>query len=265
MNIVLYPPLSQNAFHIFNLTVRWYGIILSFAIFAGIVLSALLIKKFISHKDYELYLDIMPVVVISAILGARIFYVLGNFSYYLTSPNEIFLINHGGVSIYGAIIFGLLAIYLYSKKYKFNLPKYLDIIALTMPLCQSIGRWGNFFNQEAYGAAYNGFLKMYISEQFRYPQYKNIEFYHPAFLYESILDLILFFILFFIFFKFKNIKSGSILYLYLILYASIRIIVESIRIDSTLYIANIPVATLISIIIFFISFSLLLVKSIKNN
>lgn len=246
MNIILFPPDNPLAFSIFNIPIRWYGIVLSIAIFTGIIFSSYLVCKFISKKDYEQYLDFMPIIIIFAIIGARLFYVAANLEYYSKNIFEIFLINHGGISIYGAILFGLLAIFIYSKIYKFYLAKYLDIMAVTMPLCQSIGRWGNFFNQEAYGAPYDGAIKMYISEKFRYIQYKNIDFYHPTFLYESILDLLLFFILMTIFLKYKNIKTGVLCCLYLISYAIIRIIVESFRIDSTLNICNIPIATIIS-------------------
>jgi len=249
MNMILYPPDSPIAFTIFNFPVRWYGIILSLAIFTGILLSSKLVKKYVSEKDYNIFLDIMPVIVISAIFGARLFYVTGNFDYYIKNPSEILLINHGGISIYGAILFGIGALFIYHKIKNFLILKYLDILALTMPLCQSIGRWGNFFNQEAYGAPYSGFLKMYISENCRYSQLKDIEYYHPAFLYESILDFLLFLILLTVFLKFKNIKTGTITCLYLFLYALIRIFVENIRLDSVLNISNIPIATIISIIL----------------
>ncbi len=248
--MILHPPINPIAINILSLKIHWYGVIMAFAILIGIVVSSLICSKKYSKNDTNIFLDMVPMTVISAILGARLFYVIGEWNYYSNNLSEILMINHGGISIYGALIFGVIAIITYCKKYKLNMYKYSDIIAVVMPLCQSIGRWGNFINQEAYGLPYNGFLRLYIDNSHRFLQFNNVEYYHPTFLYESILDLILFIVLITIFYKFKNIKNGTATFLYLALYALIRLFVESYRIDSVLNVSGIHIASIISVIIF---------------
>lgn len=246
INFTIYPPKEATAFHIFDFPIRFYGIIITVSIFCGIFCAYYLIKQKYNKDFADLFLDYSPMVIISAIVGARLFYIIGDFKYYFHNPSEIIMINHGGLSIWGGIALGIAALFFYSKKYNINFLKNLDIFALFMPLCQAIGRWGNYFNQEAYGKPYNGFLKYYIDENHRYPDYKRVEFYHPTFLYEMILDLILFVILFLIFKK--SPKNGSITCLYLILYGIVRIIIEQLRIDSVCYLFNIPIATFLSVV-----------------
>ncbi|MBQ8475439.1 prolipoprotein diacylglyceryl transferase [bacterium] len=249
MNIILYPPNNPIALSILNLDIRWYGVIMALSMFIGILLCAHIFKKNLPQDDYNTFIDIIPVVIIFAILGARFFYVIGDWEFYSKHLEEIIFINHGGLSIYGALLAGISTIFYYSRKKKFNMLKYCDCIALVMPLCQAIGRWGNFINQEAYGAPCNGLFKMFIDEHHRLPEFSNISYYHPAFLYESILNIFAFCILFFIFKKYKNIKAGTIFALYLLLYSIIRIIVENVRIDSILNVSGVPVAIIISLFI----------------
>ncbi|MBR2068819.1 MAG: prolipoprotein diacylglyceryl transferase [Candidatus Gastranaerophilales bacterium] len=257
MSLILYPPSNPVAFGFLNIQVHWYGIIMALSMLIGISVASYFFDKYVSKKDCDNFIDLIPIVIICAVLGARIFYVIGDWGFYSKHITEIFLINHGGLSIFGALLFAISTIFIYSKTKKFSCLKYLDIMALSMPLCQSIGRWGNFINQEAYGAPYNGFLKMYIAQNHRVDNFFNVEYYHPTFLYESVLDFILFILLVIIFLKFKNIKAGTIFALYLLLYSFIRIFVENIRIDSVLNVSNIPIAIIISILTILVSLFLL--------
>ena len=253
--MIIYPLKSSIAFNILGLNIHYYGIILAFAIFLGITLIYKFLKS-CDNSDYaNVFIDNCSYIVLFAIIGARMFYVLGNFSYYKAHINEIIMINHGGISIFGAILFGILAIYLISKINKISCLTLLDVSAVVMPLCQAIGRWGNYFNQEAYGAPTNSFIKLYVDYSHRFIQFKNIEYYHPAFLYESILDFILFLVLFYFFKKNKNkkLKSSAFVCIYLMAYSVIRIFVESIRIDSILNVGSVPVAIIISAMTFLIS------------
>ena len=171
------------------------------------------------------------------------------------------MINHGGLSIFGAILAGIISIYVLSKTKKFNFTEHVDVIAVVFPLCQAIGRFGNYFNQEAYGAPCNSFIKLFVDKEYRYAQYSNIEYYHPTFLYESMLDIIIFLILFFSLFKFKNLKTGTITALYLVFYSFVRYFIEGIRIDSVLNVGNYPIAQIFSILIFVIGLiSLILIN-----
>lgn len=251
--MIINSPIESTAFYILNFPIKFYGIIMSSAILIGIILSIYLYSKNNSQKETELFSDSIPITTISSIIGARIFYVIGDFNYYKENLTEIIKINHGGISIWGAIIFAIATIFFYSKTKKINFLKYLDYYSLVMPLCQAIGRWGNFFNQEAYGLPTSGIIKLYIDEKHRYHNLSNINYYHPTFLYESILDLIIFMVLFLIYKKEGTKKNGKIFYLYLILYSIIRIIIEQIRIDSILNIGSFSIATIISIFILLIA------------
>ena len=248
MSFVIYPPINPVAFVYGSMSIRWYGVILSFAIFVGIVCAYFISKNKYDRNFAELLLDSVFPVVLFSIIGARFFYVVGDLDFYIRHPAEIFLINHGGLSIYGAIFFGVISLSLFFKLKKVNALEYFDIYALAMPLCQAIGRWGNYFNQEAFGRPCKTFIKLYVDKLYRPFEYMQYSFFHPTFLYECVLNLILFIILLFIFLKAKNYKTGLIFSLYLIFYSLIRLFVESYRIDSIMNVSGMPVASVISLI-----------------
>lgn len=251
--LIIYPPKSPIIGTFFDYPIRYYGLIMAFTFVLGISLGYFLIKRKISKQDSELFLDYSPLVIFFSVIGARLFYIFGDLNYYLKNPLEIIMINHGGISIFGAIFMGLLSLYLLSKNKKFDFLKHLDIIAVVFPLCQAIGRFGNYFNQEAYGAPTNGFLKLYVDKYHRYENFINYDFFHPTFLYESILDLFLFFILLNVLFIKNNFKKGTIACIYLISYSTIRLFIEQIRVDSVLNIGNIPIVQLICILVLILS------------
>ena len=141
----------------------------------------------------------------------------------------------------------------------------MDISAIGLALAQSIGRWGNFFNSEAFGLPTNLPWKLYIAPQYRPIPYTNVEFFHPTFLYESLLDFCIFLILFYCIKTKKLQKQGNIAILYLILYSIIRIFVEHFRIDSVCYIFGLPVATVVSISIIFIAILALFYNNILRK
>jgi len=261
--MILYPPLNQTAFYILGCPVKFYGLIMSFAIFSGIYLSGYFFKKYNAENDKEQFYDSYFPVIIFSIIGARIFYVLGNLNYYLSYKDEIIKINHGGISIWGAIIFAIAALYFYCKKEKTSFLNYLDFYSLVMPLCQAIGRWGNYFNREAYGKPANGFIKLYIEKQYRLENFENCDYFEPAFLYESILNLILFIILLYNFKKLRKIEGLTFFY-YIFCYSLIRILIENIRIDSILNILNIPCASVISIFALIVSL-FFIIKLTRRN
>ena len=252
MEFILSAPNNSTFIHIFNYPIKYYGIILSIALFCGLFLSEYLVKIKHDEKTLQTFQDSTLLMVILGIIGARVFYVLGSLDYYLNNPKEILMLNHGGISIYGTIIFGIITLIIYSKIKKISFLKYADFYALVLPLCQSIGRFGNFFNQEAYGKPTNGFIKLFIDENHRLSQFSDIQYYHPTFLYESILDFVVFAILISIYLKSKKQKTGLIFALYLILYSLVRIFIENIRIDSVMNLNNIPIAIIISILVFII-------------
>lgn len=262
--LILYPPKTPIALTLFNFPIYWYGIFMVLAIFIAIILSYFLIKKRYSKLVAETFLDFIPFVIIFSIIGARLFYILGNIDFYIHNPIEIILINHGGLSFWGGLIFGIASFNFFCKKNKLELLKLFDVLAISLPLAQSIGRWGNYFNQEAFGKPCidNAFLKLYVDLSHRAQDYLDFQYFHPTFLYEGVLNFLLFIFLITFYLKNKNLKNGTIFYLYLICYSIIRIIIENIRIDSVLNIFNIPIATLISLLILILA-SILLIKKYK--
>ena len=254
MEIIIQPPSNPVAFYLFGIPVRWYGIILTFSIFLGIAFVYRLLIKKNMQNEADFFLDFVPYIVIFSIIGARLFYIIGQFEYYINNPKEIIMINHGGLSIFGAILFGILGLLLFTKKRNISFLKIADYISLAMPLCQSVGRWGNYFNQEAFGLPCDFFIKMYVSQNARPSVYQDFQYFQPTFLYEAFLDILIFIILLLFFNNKKFQKDGLMFCIYLMLYSIVRIIVEIIRIDSVLNIFGIPIAILISIFCFIFAF-----------
>lgn len=236
---------GAEAFQIFGLTVYRYGIIMAFAILVGTFFADWAYRK---RGGGELILDLMPRLVLVGFVGARIYYCLLNWHYYLSRPLAMLNVREGGLSIHGTLLACLIFLIFYTRKKGI---KFFDLTApmtLGLALAQSIGRWGNFFNSEAFGKPLEtGMIKLFIPESLRPLQYKSFEYFHPAFLYESILDFGIFLILLWMFKENRN--SLFITSLYFALYAIVRILVECIRIDSIFNIAGIPLAIWVSVLI----------------
>ena len=236
---------GEIAFNIFNFPVYSYGIILAFAVFLGVCTAEILAKKF-SDIPENFFVDNSPVVIIAGILGARLYYCIVNYPYYIHNPLEIFDIRQGGLSIHGMLIAGIVTVYFLAKKYRINLLRLLDVLACAVILAQSAGRWGNFFNSEAFGYPTDGNWGVFIPVSQRPVEFLNYEFFHPAFLYESFLDLVVFVLLIFIL---RRTRAGCTFFWYLILYSVVRIFVEYFRIDSVLNIGGFPIAQVVSVLL----------------
>ena len=236
---------GEVAFYIFNFPVYSYGIILAFAVFLGVCTAEILAKKF-SDIPENFFVDNSPVVIIAGILGARLYYCIVNYPYYIHNPLEIFDIRQGGLSIHGMLIAGIITFYFLAKKYRVNLLRLLDVLACSVILAQSAGRWGNFFNSEAFGYPTDGNWGVFIPVSQRPVEFLNYELFHPAFLYESFLDLVVFALLIFIL---RRTRAGCTFFWYLILYSVVRIFVEYFRIDSVLNIGGLPIAQVVSVLL----------------
>ena len=236
---------GEIAFYIFNFPVYSYGIILAFAVFLGVCTAEILAKKF-SDIPENFFVDNSPAVIIAGILGARLYYCIVNYPYYIHNPLEIFDIRQGGLSIHGMLIAGIITFYFLAKKYRVNLLRLLDVLACSVILAQSAGRWGNFFNSEAFGYPTGGNWGVFIPVSQRPVEFLNYEFFHPAFLYESFLDLVVFAVLIFIL---RRTRAGCTFFWYLILYSVVRIFVEYFRIDSVLNIGGFPIAQVVSVLL----------------
>ncbi len=247
-------------------TIYWYGIILATAFLVGqIVVISIANKKYNDKNFTDNLYEIAFWTLLGGILGARLYYVLLSSHYYMMHPIEIIMFQQGGLSIHGGLIGGIISSFLYCKKHSIEFFKVADLYALGLPIAQAIGRWGNFFNSEAFGSPTNLPWGVFIPENERPLIYHSYQYFHPTFLYESLLNIIIFLILFFIIKRFTKTKNGILFFSYLILYSFARIFTESIRIDSVLDIYGIPVAILICIITIVISLKFIQYINSKNE
>ncbi len=256
--IILTSP-GQIAFSIGDWPVRWYGVFIALAFFSAYMLAEKIVLK--SKLDLEVFNDTIFYVLISSIVFARLWFIFLSFDYYKDHIDEIPKIWLGGQSIHGGILGGVLAVLIYSKIKNIPFYKYIDVLSIVFPMGQAIGRWGNFFNNEAFGRPVNNALiKLYIPEDFRPMQYIDFKYFHPTFLYESFLDFMIFVFLLKKYDSWSN-KPGKVFWLYLLLYSSIRFVLEFIRVDSLYLFGHLPSAQVISVIVIIIS--LLNLKKLK--
>lgn len=240
--------INSVAINIFGIDIYWYAVLITIAFLLVIYLAKRDDGKY--GIKYESVLELLVITIPIAIICARIYYVLFNLEYYIQKPIEIINIRNGGLAIYGGIIGAIITIYIYCKKNKIDALSMLDYISPYLPLGQAIGRWGNFFNGEAYGIETNNIFRMGIMEN---GVYKEV---HPTFLYESICNFIIFGILYLK--RNKRNYEGQLTYLYFFLYGIVRSIIEGIRVDS-LMLGDVRVSQILSIILSII-FGIILVS-----
>ena len=205
-----------------------YGITISLSIFLCILITQKLVVKY--KKNEEIFWGLSFWTILCGILGARIYHVLDYFDYYRYHQLDIFKIWNGGMGIWGGILGGTLGAVTYLKIKGEKIFPWLDIISVVTPLGQSVGRWGNFFNKEIFGLPTTLPWGMYIEPEKRPVEFLNYSKFHPLFIYESILNFILFLFLL-ILYKKTNEKtpSGTFLCIYLISYSTIRFFLEFLR------------------------------------
>ena len=242
--------------------IYWYSIF----IFLGMLVACFVIYKEAKKREIEeeFLVNLTFNTIILGIIGARLYYVLFNLPYYLNNPIEILEIWNGGLAIHGGIIAGLLFIIYYCKKHEVNIWKMLDIIVVGLIIAQAIGRWGNFFNSEAYGPITTeenlrslGIPSFVINGMYILGKYRQ-----PTFFYESVWCLFGFCAMLLIR-NYKYLKIGQLTGFYLIWYGIIRFIIEAMRTDS-LMLGPIKMAQLVSIV-FVISGIIIFIKSIKSK
>ena len=211
--------------------IYWYSVIILSAILIG---SAIFLKRAKKEGYKEDFLtDTLFYLIIFSILGARLYYVLFNFGYYMKHPLEIVAIWNGGLAIHGGIIAGSICLLYRARKNKKSFLRLTDLLAPSIILGQAIGRWGNFFNSEAHGIA----TSKQVLENLHIPKFiikgMNIDgvYYHPTFLYESIWCLLGFILLIYLDKKVK-LRRGGLTGIYFIWYSLARFFIESIRTDS---------------------------------
>jgi phosphatidylglycerol---prolipoprotein diacylglyceryl transferase len=219
---------------------KWYGVLIAAAVLIGINLSMRLGKS--RNIDSELIADLAIWLVLAAIPAARIYYVIFEWQTYSQHPENIIKIWEGGIAIHGAIIGGSIAAIIFAKLRQISFWQLADIVAPSLALGQAIGRWGNFFNSEAFGSRTDLPWAVYIPNQNAY--------FHPTFLYESLWNLGVFTILIWLFVddnRHHRLRAGSIFLVYLIAYGLGRFWIEGLRTDSLMF-GSIRMAQVISLV-----------------
>lgn len=242
--------------------IRWYSVTMLLAILSA---SYVILKEAKKKGFTEDFLNnLFFYTIICAIIGARLYYVAFNFHEYQNDLLGIFRIWEGGLAIHGGIIGGLLFITFYTKKYKVNELLLLDIIVVGLILGQIIGRWGNFMNGEAYGpiTTYQTLKSLFIPEFIIEGMKINGIYYHPTFLYESLLNVIGLIILLIIR-KQKYTKVGELTGTYLIWYGIVRFLIEILRQDA-LMLGPIKIAQLVSIVMIIIGL-IMIIKAKRTS
>ena len=245
-----------------DVKIEWYSVL----IVVGAVLAIFMIIREAKRYNYpkEFFFNMCFWTIIFGVIGARLYYVLFNLDMYFNFW-DIFKIWEGGLAIHGGIIFGLLTCYLYCKKYKVRTVRMLDFIVPALLLAQAIGRWGNFFNQEAHGAA----TTLAHLQSLHLPNFiiegMNIGgiYYEPTFLYESIW-CILGFIVILIVRRLKITKVGQPTALYLMWYGLGRFFIETMRTDS-LMLGGFKVAQIVSVIMIVVGLIIIMITSRKGR
>lgn len=259
--MTFYSP-GQVFLHIGPIVIRYYGLMF----LLGFILATLALRKLATKYDLdsESLINCALVCFIGGIFGARLYFVLLSLPYFMNHPLEIFAVWQGGLSIHGGIIGALLIGIWYARRNKLPILSTADVIASVVALAQAVGRWGNFFNCELYGRPVSAdfLLKQYIPLEMRPAQFINNDFFHPAFLYESAWDLVLFLLLYFIVFpKFKN-CPGMTFFIYIAGYSIGRILIEPIRLDSIMF-GNLQIPLLVSYI--FLAVALIALAILKKR
>ncbi|HNT55529.1 MAG TPA: prolipoprotein diacylglyceryl transferase [Anaerolineaceae bacterium] len=226
-----------------HLNIRFYGLIIMSGVVGAAVLASKRAPRF--GQNPEVVWDMILWLLIGGVLGARLWHVLTpppsmveagiTTRWYFQHPLDMLMIWRGGLGIVGGVVGGFLALLIYTRIKRISLLSWTDIIAPGLLLAQAVGRWGNFINQELYGAPTNLPWKIYIEPLHRLPEYAGVEYYHPLFLYESLWNLLSMGILFWLEKRFKHVfKPGDSFFIYLILYPITRFTLEFLRLDASL-------------------------------
>lgn len=250
--------LSRTAFTVFGQDIYWYGIFIGLGVILGVLLALHEAKR--TGQNPDTYLDFIIYAMIIAIIGARLYYVIFSWDFYSQHPEKIFAIRKGGLAIYGGIIGGVLTAIVYSHLKKKSFWVMADTMAPSLILGQMLGRWGNFFNKEAFGGfTDNLFAMRYQLSQVRASDVtpdilqnlvtvNGVDYIqvHPTFLYESMWSLCVFIILLIL--QRKKKFDGQVCATYFFGYALGRVWIEGLRTDQ-LCIGNVPVSQALSAVL----------------
>lgn len=240
--------------------IYWYGLVIGLAV----LICLRLFKRFADKKGLvqEHVYGLFFYVLIFGLIGGRLWHVLFyNWQYFKENPIEIVAVWNGGLAIWGAITAGLITAAVYCKKSKISFWQIADLLAVVMPLGQAIGRFGNWFNQELFGPPCSYFWCVPIGLPNRPDNFLSARYFHPLFLYEAILNILLFIILYVILGRGRN-KTGQLLFAYLAGYSAIRFLTEFLRLDAGNWLLGLTWVQWFCLVVFAVS-SVILVRTAK--
>jgi prolipoprotein diacylglyceryl transferase len=231
LSLTLPSPPSPIIFEAGPFALRYYGLFIAL----GVALATWVAARELARKGYDgvLALDALFFVVPLGFVGARLYHVLTDYELYANDPFPgVFEVWNGGLGIYGAVIGGFVGGLIFARIRGINPLMLADAAAPGLVLAQAVGRWGNYFNQELFGRPSNLPWAIEIAPENRPVGFKDVEAFHPTFLYESIWDILVALVLLFVARRFANrLKNGDIFLLYVSLYSVGRFFVEALRID----------------------------------
>lgn len=249
-----------KSFYVFGFEIAFYGCTMALGILVGYLLAAKEAKR--TGQNPENYLDLLLYAVVFSLIGARIYYVIFSWDYYKNDLLSIFNLRQGGLAIYGGIIAAFITVYVFCKKKKLSFTQMLDTACIGLVAGQIIGRWGNFFNREAFGDYTNGLLAMQLPVSAVRPgeitdamrahmeTINGIDFIqvHPTFLYEGLWNLGV--IIFLYWYRDRKKFRGELVLWYLTLYGAGRFWIEALRTDQLLIPGiGFPVSQLLGILL----------------
>jgi len=239
-------PADPVAFSLLGLEIRWYAIF----ILAGIAAAVGLVRWLARARgmDPGFPIDAAPWVVVAGIVGARAYYLALRWEIYAANPMQALNIRLGGLTIHGALAFGVVALVICCRRAGYRCFAWSDLVIAGVALAQGIGRWGNWANQEAFGTPTDLPWGVAIDPERRPDRYLSATHFHPTFLYESIFDIAHAILLAWLVVQMprkRSLREGDVLWTYFVLYGIARFLIERNRTDS-LYIGPLPAAYWIS-------------------
>jgi phosphatidylglycerol---prolipoprotein diacylglyceryl transferase len=248
-------PIDRVAIALGPLKIYWYGVIIMFGAFVGLLIAIRESEQRMLPK--ETFVDLVTFAVPISIIFARVYYVMFNWEYYSAHPYKIFAVWEGGLAMHGVLIGAVLTIIVFSKVREISFWKLVDILAPSLILGQAIGRWGNFINQEAHGGPVSrDFLEgLYLPDFIINQMYIEGTYYHPTFLYESLWNFSGFIMLMLI--RRTNLRRGELFLTYIIYYSIGRFFIEGMRTDSLMLTENLRIAQVISIVLILVAIQII--------
>lgn len=272
----IYLPNVGKTISVFGFDIAYYGITIAIAMIVGISIALHEAKR--TGQNQDTYLDLLMLTMLTSVVGARIYYVIFSWSNYKDNLGEILNIRNGGLAIYGGIIAGVITVFVYSKITKMKFLQIADTVCMGLVAGQIIGRWGNFFNREAFGEYTNNLLAMQLpvsavrKNEITSAMWNHVvtiggvEYIqvHPTFLYEGLWNFMV--LLFLFWFRKRKKFEGELFFCYLAGYGAGRFWIESLRTDQLLLPGiHVPVSQMLSAVLVIVSLSVIICKRRKNR